>query len=150
MRRELSLLTLALCACGGASSSGDDAATNFTTGDAGTLVGTFNVIHTVSEYGDSSSFAGKVYNGPTPQAVQWTIALTDGDCRVETPHTPFCTTSCGSSAACGPSPFPGSRHAAATKTARRVRPARTISNANDERDACGSDVFARGVRCDAH
>lgn len=103
MRRELLLLSLALSACGGVTTtddSGADAAPTFTTGDAGTLVGTFNLVHTVSGYGDSASFTGKVYNGPTPATVQWTVALTSGDCRVETPHTPFCTTACGSSAAC--------------------------------------------------
>lgn len=69
-------------------------------GDAGTLVGTFQLQHIVSEFGDSANFYGKVYDGPTPQAVQFTVDLTNGDCRVEVPVVPFCATPCGGSAVC--------------------------------------------------
>lgn len=102
------LLSALVCACG-APSSGDagldvvDAAVGLDAGplgDAGTLVGTFRVLHTVSEAGDSASLFGKVYDGPTPATTVWTVDLRDGDCRVEVPRVPFCATPCGGSAAC--------------------------------------------------
>lgn len=94
-----------LSACGTPSGSdagtdaGQDAGTNTST-DAGQVIGTFQILHTVSQFGNSSSFFGKVYDGPTPVTAIFTTDLTDGDCRVETPRVPFCATPCGGSAAC--------------------------------------------------
>ncbi|MBL8915327.1 MAG: hypothetical protein JNM17_31780 [Archangium sp.] len=79
--------------------AGSDAGTMMTT-DAGQVVGTLQILHTVSQFGDSSSFFGKVYDGPTPLTTLFTADLVDGDCRVETPRVPFCATPCGGSAAC--------------------------------------------------
>ena len=79
----------------------DDAGTDAgTPADAGSLVGSFQLLHTVSSFGDSASFFGKAFDGPTPATLLWTVDLTDGDCRVETPRVPFCATPCGGSAAC--------------------------------------------------
>lgn len=114
MRRELIILTVALIsACGtpsgsdggagggtGGGTGGGGGSDAGTLGDAGTLVGTFQLLHTVSEFGDSSSLFGKVYDGPTPATTVWTVDLRNGDCRVETPRVPFCATPCGGSAAC--------------------------------------------------
>lgn len=87
-------------ASGGAAGGGSVVADAGPPGDAGTLVGTFQVLHTVSEFGNNASVLGKVYDGPTPATLIWTVDLVDGDCRVEVPRAPFCATPCGGSAAC--------------------------------------------------
>jgi len=112
MRRDLVLvLACGVAACGtpmSTTDAGADAGSGADgggvldagLGDAGTLAGTFTLIHTVSQFGDSSSLFGKVYDGPTPATMVWTVDLSDGDCRVEVPRVPFCATPCGGSAAC--------------------------------------------------
>jgi len=111
MRLELTLISAALIsACGTlpGTDAGTDAGANDagaladagTPGDAGTLIGTFQLLHTVSEFGNSSSLFGKVYDGPTPATTVWSVDVRNGDCRVETPRVPFCATPCGGSAAC--------------------------------------------------
>lgn len=47
-----------------------------------------------------TSVFGKVYDGPTPQAIIWDLKKTDGPCRLLEPRVPFCNTPCGGSAAC--------------------------------------------------
>lgn len=52
-----------------------------------------------SEASDAySQVLGKVYDGPTPDLVQWNETLVDGDCRVLIPYVPFCGEGCGSGA----------------------------------------------------
>ena len=103
MRSEWLVLVL-LAGCGGAGTSDSDAGSNDagltpvvdagSPGDAGTLVGTFTLLHKVADA--SSSLFGKVYDGPTPAGIVWEAALIDGDCELQTPRVPFCSTSCGS------------------------------------------------------
>lgn len=91
---------------------------NVPLGDAGTLVGTFQLLHLVGDGTAASATAslfGKVYDGPTPAALVWEAALVEGDCRLMTPRVPFCATPCGGSAVCVENdtcqPFPASRPA---------------------------------------
>lgn len=108
-----------ISACGAPSGTdaGVDAGTDAGSGssDAGQVVGTLQFLHTVSQFGDSSSFFGKLFDGPTPATTLFTVDLTDGDCHVETPRVPFCATPCGGSAACVEDnvcqPYPTSRNA---------------------------------------
>ncbi|MDP1829233.1 MAG: hypothetical protein Q8L48_38570 [Archangium sp.] len=100
----LAALTLTLWACGAPSTpdAGVDAGTDAGliatpgTGDAGTLVGTFALLHS----NGSASLFGKVYDGPTPATLVWELDTVDGDCRLLTPRVPFCATPCGGSAVC--------------------------------------------------
>lgn len=105
MKNEvLAALMLTLWACGAPSApdSGVDAGTDAGliaapgTGDAGTLVGTFALLHS----NGSASLFGKVYDGPTPATLVWELDTVDGDCRLLTPRVPFCATPCGGSAVC--------------------------------------------------
>lgn len=109
MRREVFAVAVAvsavvMSACGTPSGAdaGTDAGVDAGSGsaDAGQVIGTLQILHTVSQFGDSSSFFGKLYDGPTPATTIFSVDQTDGDCRVETPRVPFCATPCGGSAAC--------------------------------------------------
>jgi len=70
------------------------------------LVGAFQVVlaapvtTTGQEADGYTSVVGKVYDGPTPEQIIWEAAASDGACRLLKPRVPFCTQSCGSSAAC--------------------------------------------------
>lgn len=96
------LLVCALLAAPSAacSSSGDDGSGD---GEAvGDLLGTFRV-QLVAQAGDTPAYTsvlGKIYDGPQPEAVIWTADTTDGSCTLLTPHVPFCSPACGSTAAC--------------------------------------------------
>ncbi len=117
MRREWLIISIAVSACSsmpgadagtdagagggaGGGTGGGSVLMDAGTGDAGTLVGTFQLLHTISEFGNNSSVLGKVFDGPTPSTLVWSVDLSDGDCRVEVPRAPFCATPCGGSAAC--------------------------------------------------
>lgn len=47
-----------------------------------------------------TSVFGKIYDGPTPQAVIWEPGTVSGDCTLYKPRVPFCETACGGSAVC--------------------------------------------------
>jgi hypothetical protein len=47
-----------------------------------------------------TTIAGRIYGGVTPSAVNWVEKGSTGACKVFTPTTPFCETSCGSGALC--------------------------------------------------
>jgi hypothetical protein len=47
-----------------------------------------------------TSVLGKIYNGPTPQAVIWEAGTVSGDCTLYKPRVPFCEEPCGGSAVC--------------------------------------------------
>lgn len=113
MRRELLAGVLIIgSACGGVSSGTDagiDAGTSFVAdanvplGDAGTLVGTFQLLHTIGDGtagSGTASLFGKVFDGPTPAAIVWETASDEGECQLMTPRVPFCATPCGGSAVC--------------------------------------------------
>lgn len=113
MRREVLFgLLISTVGCGGVSSGADagaDAGTTFVAdanvplGDAGTLVGTFQLLHTVGDgtaTSGTASLFGKVSDGPTPAALVWEKALDEGECQLMTPRVPFCATPCGGSAVC--------------------------------------------------
>lgn len=70
-------------------------------GDAGTLVGTFQLLHLVNDGPNAAaSLFGKVSDGPTPSNLVWELDTVDGDCRLLTPRVPFCATPCGGAAVC--------------------------------------------------
>lgn len=90
---------LLLAACGSSSSTDDDDTDGVITGD---LLGTFQ-IELVEPADDTAGFTavlGKVFDGTQPEAVIWTDAATAGGCTLKTPSVPFCSTPCGSTAAC--------------------------------------------------
>lgn len=108
--RSLSLLSsISVLACSSSSSPAADAGIVDSTpadkpGDPTILVGTFQV-QLVAANADTgtpgyTALAGKVYDGPTPSSVIWEETVKEGDCRLLTPRVPFCSTPCGSSAAC--------------------------------------------------
>lgn len=106
MRSEL-LALIFLCACGQAPSPTTDAGTDAGniatggTGDAGTLVGTFSILHLRNDgVNASASIYGKVYDGPSPASLVWELDTSEGDCQLLTPRVPFCATPCGGSAVC--------------------------------------------------
>ena len=43
-----------------------------------------------------TSVLGKIYDGPTPIAVNWTTSEQSGDCKLLEPDVPFCDPACGS------------------------------------------------------
>jgi hypothetical protein len=48
-----------------------------------------------------TAVGGKVYDGPTPQTVIWTVEEEGGGCKLSTPKAPYCMPgSCGASEAC--------------------------------------------------
>lgn len=72
------------------------------TGDPSVLVGTFQVrlVAPVGETAGYTTVLGKVYDGPTPDAIVWETAATEGDCALATPRVPYCATPCGGTAVC--------------------------------------------------
>ena len=106
---------LAFAACGGSSDSPTNAggsagapvtpsggASGSGSGDPGKLVGSFQLKLTpASDLGPAStSIVGRVNDGPTPATTIWEEVQVDGDCALSTPRLPYCTTSCGGTAAC--------------------------------------------------
>ncbi len=92
MNRSCVLVLLAAC-------GGDDAAMpDAMLGDPDTLVGTFAVELTPSS--QLTTLLGVVGDGPQPVTVQWDASMTDGACELQVPSVPFCSTPCGSDAAC--------------------------------------------------
>lgn len=65
-------------------------------------IGTFQVqlVAATDAGAGYTSVVGRVQDGPTPAAIVWELAATDGDCRLLTPRVPFCATPCGGSAVC--------------------------------------------------
>ncbi len=47
-----------------------------------------------------TNVVGRIGDRTTPEQIVWEVASTDGDCRLLTPRVPFCSTPCGSGAAC--------------------------------------------------
>ncbi|HRI63120.1 MAG TPA: hypothetical protein PK156_02750 [Polyangium sp.] len=93
---------------GNGSSSSSGGPTDGGTGDPTTLVGSFQVkliapvpaTPSSPEVPGSTAVLGKIYDGPTPSAIIWELALQEGACTLSTPRVPFCATPCGGSAAC--------------------------------------------------
>jgi hypothetical protein len=59
----------------------------------------------IDQAGNQSSAAytsvfGKVYDGPLPEAVAWTVVEEDQGCQLLTPRVPFCNPGCGGAAVC--------------------------------------------------
>jgi len=101
----LPIAGLAFAACGGSSDSlanGAAGSAGATPGDPDKLVGSFQVkVTPASDLGAATTtIIGKISDGPTPATTQWIDPQTEGDCTLTTPHSPYCTTPCGSSAAC--------------------------------------------------
>ena len=79
-----------------------------TGGTDGPLIGNFTVrlVDPVPATDDDpatpgyTSILGKVFDGASPEATVWTVAGSSGDCRLEKPTVPFCSTPCGGSAVC--------------------------------------------------
>lgn len=117
MHRELLVFSVVFAACAvpNTPTDGGEIIEDAGIGDPNVFVGCFKLTHVVSTFGDSASFAGKIYDGATPSTLLWTTSLESGDCRVEIPSTPFCSTPCGSSAACVATdtcmPYPSSKSA---------------------------------------
>ncbi|HEY4059461.1 MAG TPA: hypothetical protein VGM39_22740 [Kofleriaceae bacterium] len=110
-KRQYDVLFIFLCTValgcgggGGASGDDDDSTDGVTTGDK---LGTFAVelIGPRTEDDNSvtpgyTSVSGKVYDGVTPEATQWTTTSTEGGCSLMTPSVPFCSPACGSTGVC--------------------------------------------------
>jgi hypothetical protein len=62
-------------------------------GDSSQIVGTFAVQMKVDKL--MTSVVGKVADGPVPINLVWTEKKTEGNCRLETPTSPFCEDPCG-------------------------------------------------------
>ena len=102
MKHLVVLILIAAVGCGGSSdpSGGDD-------GEVGDLLGTFS-IQLVAPRTESDGQAtpgytavlGKVYDGVQPETVIWDPSMTSDGCVLSIPRVPFCSTSCGASAAC--------------------------------------------------
>jgi hypothetical protein len=111
----LSGLLLVAAGCGGASSSsggsgggGGSSTTDGGVGNSDMLVGELDVTMVAPVAATASdpavagytSVLGSVSDGVTPATSSWTVSATDGDCTLRVPLVPFCSTPCGSSAAC--------------------------------------------------
>lgn len=101
--RQPSVLALAasvLIACSSDLSTNDAGVYEGTTpGDPNVRVGAFSV-RVPGDSADNTSVLGKVYDGPTPQALIWETSSELGGCKLLTPRVPLCSASCGGSAAC--------------------------------------------------
>jgi hypothetical protein len=64
------------------------------TGTADAIVGTFSIILKSDTPPAITGVSGKVYDGPTPELLGWTVAAKDGDCTLSTPTVPFCSQAC--------------------------------------------------------
>jgi hypothetical protein len=63
------------------------------------IVGTFQIQALEDEKDDTTGITkvvGAVGDGPIPSNVVWTVAKSEGDCKLETPMAPFCADGCGS------------------------------------------------------
>lgn len=103
------LAALSLSACGTTATPADaastDAVTDSPAGDASAsdaVIGSFQVklVAPTDASAGYTSVVGRVQDGPTPAAIVWEQAATEGDCRLLTPRVPFCATPCGGSAVC--------------------------------------------------
>lgn len=79
---------------GGSASAGSSSAGSGTVipGDTEQIVGTFSVQMKVDK--SMTAVVGQVADGPVPANVIWTTKKTEGDCRLETPTSPFCEEGC--------------------------------------------------------
>src|SRR3954470_4048533 len=62
------------------------------------VVGTFQVQVLADDTDPATGMTkvvGQVSDGPVPSNVVWTVAKTEGGCRLETPTVPFCAAGCG-------------------------------------------------------
>jgi hypothetical protein len=86
---------------GGAQSTGGSSSGGAQQGSGGAavsdvLVGNFQVeIVPTSATEGTTGVIGKVYDGPSPSLLKWTLVETIGDCLLETPEAPFCDPACG-------------------------------------------------------
>lgn len=109
----LPICALIFAACGGSSdspagsagaagTSANPAAGGSGSGDPNKVVGSFQVKLTpASDLGAASTtVVGKIYDGVTPITTIWESPQDDGDCTLTTPRVPYCSTTCGGSAAC--------------------------------------------------
>lgn len=102
------IFALGFAACGGSSDSPANAggasgsSGGAGSGDPSKLVGSFQVKATpASDQGAAStSILGRIFDGPTPVTTIWEKPQDDGDCKLTTPRVPFCSTPCGTTAAC--------------------------------------------------
>jgi hypothetical protein len=79
---------------GGSSSGGSQASGGG--GNPDVLVGKFTLeIVATSATEGTTGIIGKVYDGPTPSNLKWTVVTESGDCLLETPDVPFCDPACG-------------------------------------------------------
>lgn len=90
-----------------AASGGGSTGTGGSSGDPTRLVGAFQVrslpatpTEGAPEATGTTSVIGKIYDGPTPSAIVWTVQAEDGGCQLLTPRVPFCSEPCGGSAVC--------------------------------------------------
>jgi hypothetical protein len=92
-------------AAGGTSSGGSGMASSGTstggssgsaTADPSQVVGTFAIQMKVDK--SMTSVVGQVGDGPTPSNRLWVEEAKEGDCRLETPESPFCDGGCGADA----------------------------------------------------
>lgn len=87
----------------GMTQDGGPKSSTSSTSDAGSVsVGSFVVTVTAptDSAAGSTTLIGQVYDGVYPSTTQWTTRSTTGDCSLLIPSTPYCATSCDSSAAC--------------------------------------------------
>ena len=85
---------------GAGGSGGSGGADSGSGGDA--LVGTFQVRIVPNDQGSgTTSVLGKVYDGPTPAAINWIPGTKSGACVLLTPKVPFCDPACGSDVCVG-------------------------------------------------
>lgn len=113
----LAVTSSAACSGGGSATPNDGAAgtgsagttgaagNGGTTGAAGNgnaIVGAFPVslVEAMGTVAAHTLASGAVKDGPTPDLVNFVAGPKDGDCALEMPEVPFCSTPCGGSAAC--------------------------------------------------
>jgi hypothetical protein len=89
---------------GSSATAGSSAKAGSANGDAGAnananeVVGTFQVQVLADDTDPTTGMTkivGQVSDGPIPSNVIWTVANTEGGCRLETPTVPFCAAGCG-------------------------------------------------------
>ncbi len=80
---------------GGQSNTGGQSSTGGGN-NAGVVVGNFQVeIVPKSATEGTTGIIGKVYDGPNPSLMKWSLVEEDGDCILEKPKAPFCDPACG-------------------------------------------------------
>lgn len=116
--KALCLLVVLAIACGDSSATGGSNSGGASTGgqgggdegdgghaigggDASVLVGAFQISlkKEIDEPG-ITAIAGRLYDGPTPANIVWELGTEIDECRLYVPRVPFCSPSCGGSAAC--------------------------------------------------